>query len=96
MLAQDIIIRPIVTEKSMSLIPMKKYTFKVNKNSNKIEISKAIEELFGVEVSKVNTISVRGKHRRQGKHEGSTPNWKKAVVTLKESSKGINFFDSML
>ena len=58
--------------------------------------SRQIEELFGVEVSKVNTISVRGKHRRQGKHEGFTPNWKKAVVTLKESSKGIDFFDSML
>lgn len=96
MLAQDIIIRPIITEKSMSLMPMKKYTFRVNKNANKIEISKAIEELFGVEVSKVNTVSVRGKYRRHGKYEGFTSDWKKAVVTLKESSKGIDFFDSML
>jgi large subunit ribosomal protein L23 len=75
---------------------MKKYTFEVAKDANKIEIKKAIEELFKVEVAKVNTLRVRGKMRRQGRFEGYTASWKKAVVTLTEDSKSIEFFDGMV
>ena len=96
MVAHDIIIKPIITEKAMSGMAMKKYTFKVAKNANKIEIAKAIEEIFKVTVSKVNTVSVRGRLRRQGKYQGYTQSWKKAIVTLKEGSKGIEFFDGMV
>ncbi len=94
--AQDIVLAPVITEKSMSAIAMKKYTFKVAKDAGKIEIAKAVEQLFdGVRVKKVNTISMRGKKRRQGLHTGYTAAWKKAVVTLTEDSKGIAFFESM-
>ena len=93
MKAQDIVIRPIITEKSMAGNAEKKYTFEVCKDANKIEIAKAIEELFGVKVQKVNTLNVRGKLRRQGRYEGY---WKKAVVTLTEGSKTIEFFESMI
>ena len=96
MLAQDIIIRPIVTEKSMMGIAAKKYTFEVAKAANKIEIAKAVEELFKVKVSKVNTVNVRGKLRRQGRYEGYTRSWKKAYVTLTEDSKSIEFFEGMM
>ncbi len=96
MAAQDIIIRPIITEKSMSGIAMKKYTFEVAKDANKIEIAKAVEELFGVKVSKVNTLHMRGHLRRQGRSEGYTPSWKKAVVKLTDDSKNIEFFEGMM
>ncbi len=95
-LAQDIILKPIITEASMENTALKKYTFKVARDANKIEIAKACEELFGVKVEKVNTISVRGKLRRQGRFEGYTPSWKKAIVTLTEDSKTIEFFDGMM
>ena len=94
-MAQDIIIRPIITEESMKGTADRKYTFQVAKDANKIEIAKAVEELFGVEVEKVNTISVRGKFRRQGRVGGFTASSKKAVITLTESSKGIEFFEGM-
>lgn len=94
-LAQDIIIKPIITEESMMGTADRKYTFQVAKDANKIEIAKAVEELFGVEVSKVNTISVRGKFRRQGRVGGYTASSKKAIVTLTEKSKGIEFFEGM-
>ena len=94
--AQDIVIRPIITEKSMAGNAEKKYTFEVHKDANKIEIAKAVAELFGVEVKKVNTLNVRGKFRRQGRFEGYTRAWKKAVVTLTEGSKTIEFFESMI
>ena len=94
-LAQDIIIKPIITEESMKGAADRKYTFQVAKDANKIEIAKAVEELFGVEVCKVNTISVRGKFRRQGRVGGFTASSKKAVITLTESSKGIEFFEGM-
>ena len=94
--AQDIILRPIITEESMQNIALKKYTFKVAKDANKIEIAKAAEDLFGVKVAKVNTVSVRGKLRRQGRFEGYTASWKKAIVTLTEDSKTIEFFDGMM
>ena len=96
MLAQDIIIKPIVTEKSMMGIADKKYTFEVAKAANKIEIAKAVEELFKVKVSKVNTVNMRGKFRRQGRYEGYTRSWKKAYVTLAEDSKEIEFFEGMM
>lgn len=96
MTAQDIVIRPIITERSVAGLGLKKYTFEVAKNANKIEIAKAVEELFDVDVAKVNTINVRGKYRRQGRHEGYTPSWKKAIVTLTEKSKTIEFFEDMM
>ena len=93
---QDIILRPIITEASMSGIANKKYTFKVANDANKIEIAKAVEELFGVKVAKVNTISMRGRLKRQGRTMGYQPDWKKAIVTLTEGSKTIEFFEGML
>ena len=94
-LAQDIIIKPIITEASMMGVVSKKYTFKVADDANKVEIAKAVEELFGVKVAKVNTVSVNGKLRRYGRFEGYTASWKKAIVTLTENSKTIEFFDGM-
>lgn len=94
--AHDIILKPVITEASMQGIANKKYTFKVAKDANKIEIAKAVAELFGVKVAKVNTINVNGKYRRQGIKGGYTPDWKKAIVTLTEDSKSIEFFDSMM
>ena len=95
-LAQDIILRPIITENSMDGIADRKYTFEVAKDANKIEIAKAVEELFGVKVAKVNTINVDGKLRRYGRFEGFTASRKKAIVTLTEDSKTIEFFDGMM
>ena len=95
-LAQDIILRPIITENSMDGIADRKYTFEVAKDANKIEIAKAVEELFGVKVAKVNTINVDGKLRRYGRFEGYTASRKKAIVTLTEDSKTIDFFDGMM
>ena len=95
--AQDIILKPIITEHSMDCLRQGKYTFKVAKDANKIEIAKAVEALFkGVKVAKVNTISVRGRLKRMGRNSGYTSDWKKAVVTLAEGSKTIEFFDGMI
>ena len=95
--AQDIIIKHIITEHSMEALASGKYTFKVAKDANKIEIAKAVETLFkGVKVAKVNTISVRGRLKRMGRTAGYTSDWKKAVVTLAEGSKTIEFFDGMI
>ena len=82
MLAEDIIIRPVITEKSSDAIQSGKYTFEVNKNATKVEIAKAVEKLFEVKVLNVNTISVKGKEKRVGVHVGKTPDWKKAIVTI--------------
>ena len=95
-MAQDIIVRPIITENSMDGIANRKYTFKVANFANKIEIKKAVEQLFNVKVEKVNTISVKGKKKRMGRSEGYTSDWKKAVVTLTADSKTIEFFDGMI
>ena len=95
-IAQDIILRPVITENSMDGIADRKYTFEVAKDAKKIEIAKAVEELFGVKVSKVNTINVDGKLRRYGRFEGYTASRKKAIVTLTEDSKAIEFFDGMM
>lgn len=92
---QDIIIKPIITEKSMDGLQTGKYTFKVAKDANKIEIANAIEKLFDVEVAKVCTINCNGRTKRVGRFVGKTANWKKAIVTLAEDSKSIEFFDGM-
>lgn len=94
--SHDVIISPIITEASMARLADKKYTFKVASDANKIEIKKAVEEIFKVEVAKVNTISVKSKNKRVGYHLGKTSEWKKAIVTLTPDSKTIEFFDSMM
>ena len=91
---QDIILAPVITEASMAGLADKKYTFYVAKDANKIEIAKAVEKLFGVNVDSVNTSIVPGKYKRMD--GGYKSDRKKAVVTLKESSKTIEFFDSMM
>lgn len=93
--AQDIIIRPVITEKSMMGISNKRYTFRVAMDANKIEIAQAVETLFGVKVAKVNTLHVKGRAKRVGRNSGYTSNWKKAIVTLKPDSKNIEFFEGM-
>ena len=82
MLAEEIIIAPVVTEKSNDELQEGKYTFKVNKKATKVEIAKAVEKLFEVKVLKVNTMTVKGKQKRVGYHVGKTSDWKKAVVTI--------------
>ena len=82
--ARDIIIRPIITEHSYDMIAKNKYTFEVAKNANKIEIAKAVEELFGVTVKKVNTLNVKPKKKRVRLHMGYSRAWKKAMVTIEE------------
>ena len=79
---EDIIIKPIITEKSNDGLQEGKYTFKVNKKATKVEIAKAVEKLFDVKVLKVNTITVKGKEKRVGVHVGKTSDWKKAIVTI--------------
>ena len=96
MQAHDIIFRPIITEKSMMGIADKKYTFEVAKDAGKVEIKKAVEEVFGVKVAKVTTINVRGQMRRRGRTSGYTRSWKKAYVTLTPDSKGLEFFEGMM
>ncbi len=95
MTAHDIIVKPIITEQSMSQMQERKYTFKVAKRANKVQIKNAIEELFGVKVQAVNTMNMLGKYKRMGMNIGKRADWKKAVVTLTEDSKTIEFFDGM-
>lgn len=92
----DIIIRPVITERSMAATSEKKYVFEVAPTAGKIEIKNAVEKIFGVKVAKVNTITVRGRYRRQGMHAGYTAKSKKAIVTLTADSKEIEFFNSMV
>lgn len=93
----DIIVRPIITERSMSTVDEKKYTFEVLPSANKPEIKKAIEQIFGVKVASVNTINVHPKKRRLGaRRPGKTKAWKKAIVQLTEDSKAIEFFEGMV
>ena len=94
--AQDIILKPIITERSMEKIASKVYTFSVATDAGKIEIAKALEELFGVKVAKVNTINMNGKQKRMGASVGYRADWKKAIVTLTDDSKPIAFFESMV
>ncbi|MDR0880817.1 MAG: 50S ribosomal protein L23 [Clostridioides sp.] len=91
----DIVIRPVVTERSMADMGEKKYTFVVAKHSNKTEIKKAVEKIFGVNVDKVNTLNYDGKMKRMGKTQGRTASFKKAVVKLTADSKEIEFFQGM-
>ena len=95
--AYDIIKRPVITEQSMAQTEMKRYTFEVAKDANKIEIAKAIEEIFGVKVAKVNTMNMEGKEKRVGRYPaGRRPARKKAMVTLTADSKTIEFFEGMV
>ncbi|MDE5911090.1 MAG: 50S ribosomal protein L23 [Clostridia bacterium] len=91
----DVIISPILTEKSYDGIADKKYTFKVASDATKTQIKVAVEDIFGVKVAKVNTVNVNGKKKRMGRSEGMTSAYKKAVVTLTEDSKTIEFFESL-
>ena len=92
----DIILKPVITENSMDMLADMKYTFKVATDANKIEIKKAIEEIFDVKVAKVTTINMDGKLKRMGRYEGRRASYKKAVVKLTEDSKTIEFFESMV
>ena len=91
----DIIIKPIITEKSMDQMAERKYTFIVDKKSNKTEIKQAIETIFDVKVEKVNTLNMLGKIKKQGYTSGRRSSWKKAIVKLTEGSKTIEFFEGM-
>jgi large subunit ribosomal protein L23 len=93
----DIILRPLITEQSMEAIDLQKYAFEVQPTANKIEIKKAIEEIFGVKVQKVTTLNMKGKIKRNGRYpEGPRKHWKKAVVRLTPESKTIEFFEGMV
>ena len=91
----DVIIKPVVSERSMDDAADKKYTFKVAKDATKTDIKAAVEEAFGVEVKKVNTANYDGKKKIQGRFVGKTLSYKKAVVTLTDSSKAIEFFEGL-
>ncbi len=98
---QDIILKPVISERSVDLLPTGKYTFKVAKDANKVEIAKAIEQLFSVEVTKVNTMNCKGRTRRVGRFVGKKADWKKAIVTInqepedKNVKSSIEFFDGL-
>ena len=94
--AHDVIIKPIISEKTMDGIGDKKYTFQVQKDANKIEIKKAVEEIFGVKVDKVTTMNRLGKVKRMGRNEGRRTSYKKAIVKLTADSKTIEFFEGMV
>ena len=93
--AYDVIIKPVISERSMDLAPEKKYTFKVAPDANKTEINNAVEEIFGVEVKKVNVMNMDGKLKRLGRTIGRRPAFKKAIVTLTDASKEIEFFQGL-
>jgi large subunit ribosomal protein L23 len=90
-----VLIKPVISERSMDDAEAKKYTFKVAVDANKTEIKSAVEEAFGVEVVKVNVMNNDGKVKRQGKYVGRTAAYKKAIVTLSEKSKAIEFFEGL-
>lgn len=93
--AYDVILKPVISEQSMDIAPEKKYTFKVAKDANKTQVKLAVEEIFGVEVKKVNIMNIDGKMKRMGRTTGKTPACKKAIVTLTADSKEIEFFQSL-
>lgn len=95
MFAEDIILKPLLTEKGCDGIADKKYAFVVAKKADKRQIKLAVEKLFGVDVKSVNTVNCRGKLKRMGRNEGYTPAYKKAIVQLTADSKAIEFFDSL-
>lgn len=92
----DIVMKPVITEQSMERVSEKRYVFQVAKTANKIEIRQAVEAIFGVKVASVNTMNCMGKMKRMGVHRGRRPSWKKAIVQLREESKGIEFFEGMV
>ena len=94
--AYDTLLGPVITERSMVDVPNKKYVFRVARDANKIEIRKAVEDIFGVRVMSVNTINMTGKEKRQGVHLGRRSAWKKAIVRLHPESKTIEFFEGMV
>ena len=95
--AYDIVIKPIITEQSMEGSEEKKYVFEVAKDANKVEIAKAVEEIFGVKVAKVNTLRMQGKQKRTGRYPmGRRASWKKAIVKLTDDSKTIEFFEGIV
>lgn len=91
----DVVLKPVISEKSMEDAQVKKYTFKVAADANKTEVKRAVEEIFDVEVAKVNIMNVVGKKKRMGRYVGMTAASKKAIVTLTEKSKEIEFFQSL-
>ena len=91
MVAEDIILAPVVTEKSSADMQEGKYTFRVAKKATKVQIKNAVEKLFEVKVLKVNTIHVRGKKKRMGRYEGTTASWKKAIVTIDTNPEEKNY-----
>ncbi len=96
MMPEDIILKPVLTEKAMDGIADKRYTFTVLRSANKTQIKTAVEQMFGVKVAGVNTVTRRGTLKRMGRNEGYTPTTKKAVITLKEDSKPIEVFNSLM
>ena len=93
--AYDIILAPVISEQSMDVAADKKYTFKVASDANKTQVKLAVEEIFGVEVAKVNIMNYDGKVKRMGRNVGRTASYKKAVVTLTNGSKEIEFFQGL-
>lgn len=91
----DIILKPVITERSMDDAANKRYTFKVATDANKTQVKHAVEEIFGVDVEQVNIMNVKGKLKRVGKNVGMTAASKKAIVTLTEKSKEIEFFQGL-
>lgn len=91
MLPEEIILAPVITEKSNDQLQEGKYTFKVNKKATKIQIAKAVEKLFEVKVLKVNTMTVKGKEKRVGYHVGKTSDWKKAIVTIDTNPSEVSY-----
>ena len=91
----DVIIKPVISERSMDDAQERKYTFQVATDANKTQVRHALEEIFDIEISKVNIMNVKGKKKRQGRTEGMTAARKKAIVTLKETSKEIEFFQGL-
>ncbi|KYD20719.1 Ribosomal protein L23 [Caldibacillus debilis GB1] len=92
--ARDIIKRPVITEKSMSALENKKYTFEVDVRANKTQVKQAVEEIFGVKVAAVNIMNYKGKRKRMGRYTGYTNRRKKAIVTLTPDSKEIEIFQA--
>ena len=95
MTPEDIILKPVLTEKGYDGIADKKYTFIVAKSANKTQIKIAVEEMFGVDVKSVNTVTRPGKLKRMGRNEGYAPKTKKAIFQLEEASKPIEYFNSL-
>ncbi len=94
MFAHDIIVKPVITEKSMEMMGENKFTFIVHRSANKVQIRKAVEEIFKINVVSVNTMNMRGKSRRVGVHVGRRSDWKKAIVKIADGQR-IDFFEGM-